>query len=192
MSQQPTKFKAPYGYADALDTVASAAAPLLAGFAFVLIGLLLEARSDVAHRNLALLLLVAAVLLLVFAVQFAFTARQYYLSPADLCALLPVAETDGFDKQTIEDFHVESMGLYSTWAARMRHAYNLGVFFMLAGVAVALIPGGHHPAPLRIASAGLAAAAAAGELTWIALYWTEPLRRRLKARRHRPSSPASA
>ena len=89
---------APYGRSAAIENVGVSAAPLLAGFSFALVGLILGFQNpdkDIAEPNIALAALVVAALLLVNAVQCAFHARQYHVPPDEwesLVKLFPEGE----------------------------------------------------------------------------------------------------
>jgi hypothetical protein len=78
------------------------------------------------------------------------------------------------DPRTLRQLQNEQLAhrlLHEQWASRFRFTYHAGIVLMLAGLAVVLIP----PEPkhgdittIRWLAVGLAAAAAAGELIWIA------------------------
>lgn len=89
----------PGGRAAALDSVGGQAAPLLAGFAAVLIGLLLEEKIHIWAKDATLLVLVAAVLSLIAAVQCIFTARQFFIPPHEYEALLAISDRDEIPPQ---------------------------------------------------------------------------------------------
>jgi len=155
----------PLGYSAALENVGTTAAPLLAGFAFTLIGLVVTSSNALAQPALALLLLlVVASLLLIGTVQFAFNARRYYIPPGDYLSLVQMTPDD----ITEEELRRE----YSDWLLehgklldRARATYNAGIVFLLAGVAVVLIPPGQlADVPLlRLIAAGFVFAGAVVE-----------------------------
>jgi hypothetical protein len=155
----------PLGYSAALENVGTTAAPLLAGFAFTLIGLLVTSSDALAQPALALLLLVIASLLLIATVQFAFHARQYYIPPSEYLSLVRMTPDNG-----LED--VDLRRDYSSWLLehrklldRARATYNGGIVFLLVGVAVVLIPPGRlADVPLlRLIAAGFVLAGAVVE-----------------------------
>ena len=177
---------APYGDPGALDAAAGTAAPILAGFAVVLVGLILEGRFQLWHKDLALLLLVTAVLLLIAAVEFAFTARRYYVGLDDFLALVQLAteatatqvEAAGADQagtRTSESqptpegviaSYLIMLPRHKTMARYGRYAYNAGVVCFLVGVGLALVPPGGPQSPLRIAATAAVGLAAVAELLW--------------------------
>lgn len=154
----------PFGYPAALETIGTSAAAMLAGFAFVLIGLILQEPSRMAQPNVALVLLVGAALLLVHAVQFSFKARQHHLPLDEYVSLLDIAKREGLE-DSVRAQHSKWAGEYRKWAKHTRLAYNSGVVVLLSGVTIALIPAGplDEVSPLRLVAAGLAAAGAAIE-----------------------------
>ncbi len=134
----------PYGRPAAIENVGVAAAPLLAGFSFALVGLILQIESvdrKVAEPNIALAMLVAAGLLLVNAVQCAFNARQYHV-PADEWQSLVELFPEGSRRNQLWENQVKWVKMQAKWVARTRRLYNLGVLVLFAGVAVTLLPPG--------------------------------------------------
>jgi len=169
----PEHYSAPYGSPEALENLGTSAAPLLAGFAFALIGLLFDKGNVIWKPDLAMLLLVIAGLLLIAAVQFGFNARRFHVPPGDYIAFLDIAKEDGFSPQ-LGELQAEWRGIHAEWATRTRYAYNAGVTVLLAGVATVLVPatGPGHMAPLRAAAVLVAAVGALGELAWwLVLPW---------------------
>lgn len=131
----------PLGYSAALENVGTTAAPLLAGFAFTLIGLVVTSSSALGQPALALLLLVMGALLLIGTVQFAFNARRYYIPPGEYLSLTQMTPDDITEPELRRE--------YSGWLLkhqalldRARAMYNAGIVFLLAGVTVVLIPPG--------------------------------------------------
>jgi hypothetical protein len=132
----------PLGYSAALENVGSTAAPLLAGFAFTLIGLVVQSSTALAQPSLALLLLVVAALFLIATVQLAFHARQYYLPPGDYLSLVQMTPDNGLEESDLRREYSDWLirhGKLLDWA---RAAYNAGIVFLLAAVTVVLIPPG--------------------------------------------------
>jgi hypothetical protein len=200
---------APYGDPSALDAAAVTAAPILAGFSVVLVGLILEGRIGLWQKDLALFLLVTAILLLISSVEFAFTARRYYVPAQELWALLSLAEASkkeaeaGTDAERLARANTLCEGIpaaYLTMLPRQkvmatfgRYAYNLGIVCFLAAVGVTLIPVGGLHGVLRIAAVVLVGLAAAGELLWDftsdAARWTPYRKIDLYGRRVRQRNP---
>ncbi len=151
----------PLGYSAALENVGTTAAPLLAGFAFTLIGLVVTSSRALAQPAFALLLLVIASLLLIWTVQFAFDARRYYIPPGDYLSLA-LMTPDGMTKDELRREYSNWLLKHQKLLDRARATYNAGIVFLLAGVAVVLIPPGRLadvPLPRLIAAAFVLAGA---------------------------------
>lgn len=80
------RYRAPefYGNAAALQALAFVAAPLLAGAAAALIGVVVQQESSLRFPGTVLLLLTSALLSLVVAVQCGFWAARHYATPGDI------------------------------------------------------------------------------------------------------------
>jgi hypothetical protein len=174
-----TQLPAPYGDPSALDSLATSAAPLLAGFAFVLIGLILDDRFKLAAKNLALLLLVLAILLLITTVEFAFTARRYYIPPDELIALIALDERSRKlpdHVEAVSQTYLDMLPRHRAAAMYARLAYDGGIIFLLLGVIATLIPPSGLNSGLRISAvavigftalAQLLSAATPDEVRWM-------------------------
>ena len=162
----------PFGAADATDKIGSTAAPLLAGFAFALIGLTIDKGNVMGEADLALLLLVFAGVALVSSVQLNFNARRYHFSVEEYFDLCRLAEDqkEEVSVSEVKKMAREYLGEERIWAERSRVAYNLGVAVFFFGVAATLIPvsGIWHLEPLRAAAVILVTAAGLVEATLIA------------------------
>jgi hypothetical protein len=160
--------RAPFGYSAALENVGTSAAPLLAGFAFALIGLTIDHAEALARPNLALLLLVIASLALVFSVQAAFTARSYYVPPGDYVALAQIAAEDGILGDQLKGWCTGWLDAHARWLQWTRFSYNFGIVVLFAGVGVTLVPhnGIAGSSPARLAAVGLALFGAIAEALW--------------------------
>ncbi len=164
----PDTYASPYGSPEALENLGTSAAPLLAGFAFALIGLLLDKGSSMWKGDLALLLLVLAGVLLIGAVEFAFNARRYHVPPGDYMAFREIAKNDGYPDAELQASQVKWRKTHATWAGWARRAYNAGIIVLLFAIAVVLVPhmGPGHMAPARVAAVAVPAVAGAVELIW--------------------------
>ncbi len=160
----------PPGYPAALESAGSIATPLLAGFGFTFAGLVITNTGDFRYVDCAAFLLVTATVFLIYAVQFGFFARQYSVAPAELEAWWPDLDVEERREQ-VRNEQWEARGLYRKWSFRFRMTYHLGIVFLLAGLAVALIPKtGANVIDLggfRLAAVVVAVTAAATELVWI-------------------------
>jgi hypothetical protein len=155
----------PYGYKAASESVGSVAAPLLAGFSFALVGLVIPSPDHLRWPNLALVPLVAGGAAFIAAVQCSFWARQYAISPDDIKLWRP-----GYSPGRIHALLRGHDAGFKKWNARMNYSYRAGIVLLLLGVMFALVPPGHIDA-LRALSVGVAALAAVGELGWIFATW---------------------
>ena len=137
---------------DSFDAMAGVAAPLLAGFSVATIGVVISAAASFRWPGWTLLLLTAAALALIMAVQGGFWTRYYR-------------------PETTESYeysgNLPSLDSYRRWLRATRSFYDIGLVLLLAAVAVALYPKGTdvERVPRQIA-AGLAGASAVVELAW--------------------------
>jgi MFS family permease len=152
---------APVGGNDAASSAAAVAAPLLAGFALTLAGLVLQVQNDLKWPDAALAVLVGSVLALLGAVQFGVWARQYAVTPAQLKEWLPSLD----DKALLRAQYAHQIE-HARWYSRFRGAYHVGIMLLLAGLAVALVPD-KDTDEWRYVAIGLAGLGVVGELTWI-------------------------
>jgi hypothetical protein len=155
----------PYGYPAATESVGSVASPLLAGFSFALVGLVIPAPEHFRWPNATLAVLFLAGALFIFSVQCSFWARQYEITPNDINLWTP-AYPQG-RKQALQRLH--SVG-FNTWNSRMNRAYRFAILCLLVGVMLALLPPGHVSWLRRVAVA-LAVLASLVEAAWIAAMW---------------------
>jgi hypothetical protein len=143
----PRHYRAPFGSPAALENVGTSAAPLLAGFAFALVGLILDKGHLVWQPDLVLLLLVSAGILLVYSVQFAFNARRYHVPPGDYLAFLEIAAKEPFPQPCVRRWQGQMLEEHERWAARARGTYNIGILLLLSGVTLLLVP---HAGPCNM------------------------------------------
>lgn len=136
-----TEIPGPYGQSAAVEAVGSVAAPFLAGFTFALIGLILQTGDEhLRWPDQALAFLMLAALLLIAAVHCAFTAKRYYVSPADWAGWEALAAEGR--KEHLEQQVAHFLGEHRRWLEWARYAYNLGVMVLFFAIAVALVPPG--------------------------------------------------
>jgi hypothetical protein len=137
--------KTGYGSVAAVQSVGSIAAPLLAGFSFTLVGLVLASPDRIRWPGASLVLLTTAGLCLVAAVQCAAWARRWDPTPAELLNWWPGFETLPVEArdQVYEEQRLHA-SRHSCWARATRLFYNLGILSLLASVTVLLVPPKHH------------------------------------------------
>jgi hypothetical protein len=169
LTKQPSdppywKLPTPYGYAAAIDGFGTVAAPLLAGFAFVLIGLTVSLKGDSPVRcpGVATAFLALSALLLLAAVQCSMWARQYTVTPEEMLAWWP--EADATRRADLRETQWRYQRLAQGWLFGSRTAYNAGILALLLGVLVILIP--KYWTGSRIAAVTLVGAGFLIELLW--------------------------
>jgi len=141
----PWKVPDPYGSPAALRSAGSVAAPLLAGFCFTLVALVLTSPERIRWPDATLLLLTAAGLSLIAAVQCSAWAGRWDISPTEILSWwpdftqLPQEAREYLFKE--QQTHAEH---YVRWARATRLAYNGGILSLLAGVTVLLSPPDHE------------------------------------------------
>jgi len=153
----------PWGDSAAVDQLATTAAPMLAGFSFALIGIVLSTPTALRWPDLAVLLLVAAGIVLTLTVQFGSIARRWAIAPADWRELLAIAPESDLDAlANAGPGAVKKQGRWMVWT---RVAFNVGLVLLLVAVAVGLVPPrAHHAMPTtREAAIALALVGAAAQ-----------------------------
>jgi hypothetical protein len=158
----------PLALSEGVQAAGTVAAPLLAGFSLTSLLLVLQgvSGSEEAERAYAgpadacIILLAAATVVLVFAVQFAMHARSHQVMPSQV---FDWWEADSTNPTVVEDLrqHLEDN---LTWSARAGTAYNAGVVLLLAAIPLLLVPTG----PVADVSAGRWAAVAVGVVAFLA------------------------
>jgi hypothetical protein len=153
----------PLGSASAvLDTAAAVGTPIMAGFTVTLIGLVVTTPLSVRYPGLALALLTAAALALIAAIEFAFFARQWDVTPAQIAEWLP--GTPLHRQMMWQRMHRKG---FTTWAARFSRFQRFGVLLLLAGISFVLVPAGPIGAG-RALAIGIAGVGFVAEVIWIA------------------------
>jgi MFS family permease len=164
----------PYGYASAVDSMGSIAAPLLAATATALFGFVLNLRpEDVRWRNIAFLLLLLSVFAFVATIQLTFWAKRFVVTPSELAEWWPSRPSHHPETLWEQRFAITR---FDVWATRCRLAYNVGILLFLASVPLTLIPQGslHHLDHMRLATVFVAIGAFALEALWILLSRIKP------------------
>jgi hypothetical protein len=159
----------PPWYLDSIQAAGSVAAPLLAGASFTLVALVLQSTTPFGRwQDLALLLLVAAGLAQVFAVQSVVWTRRYMVTPDDLKQWYPGDFSDPGKRPTEWLLNIQrgNNQLAEKWADRTRWWMNAGISLLLAGIAVGVVPAGHISG-VRWAVIAVAWAGVAVEASWV-------------------------
>lgn len=150
----------PFSESLATEQIASNAAPLLAGFSFALIGIIVTNSEDLRWSNPCLVLLVIAAILLTNAVQAGSIASRWALEPNQWRELLSVARADRL--AALHNAGPAALRKQRVWLIVTRVTYNVGVVALLAAVALCLVPPGSVSA-WRVVAIGLAALGAFGQ-----------------------------
>jgi hypothetical protein len=160
-------WKAPWPYGDpaAAESAGSVAAPLLAGFCFTLIGLLVPEGKGIRWPDLALALFVAGGFFFIGAVQCGAWARQWTVTPSELDEWGP---DDPPERKEAEQ-RAHALG-FAIWSRRLRSMYRAGILALLAGITITLVPSSHITA-MRWVAIAIAAVGLAVEGLWIASGW---------------------
>ena len=168
----------PYGHPAAIDSMGAVAAPLLAGFAFTAVALILSSPERFRWVNLTLILLVLAAFALIAALQFAFRARLYVVTPSEIEEWWP--DADAATREELRRVQRQHRVNYRLWSNSARNADNVGLVFFMAGFTSALVQPGSVDAGRRVAAI-IAALCVTGEICWLPFDWTSGRRRRSAA-----------
>ena len=159
----------PLAYGNAIDSIGSVASPLLAGFSLATIILVSSNAKSFRWPGAAILVLTIAAVTLIGTVQFAYNARQYLWSGADVLNWWPEMASSSELETLLRDEQAEAFHRWERWASWTRVAYSCGIIALVAGLALALPPkhGSGVQDSLRWIGAGVAFFACAGEASWI-------------------------
>src|SRR3984957_6488150 len=136
----------PEGYFDAIQATGTMVAPILAGFAFAILALVLvpaakDETDPLRWRNPALALLVAAALLLIISTQAAIRARMTMVKPDELMVWYPSAvDADGKPNEKVRELQKELHDRTVGASNVCRQTYNAGVLLLFTSIAVVLVP----------------------------------------------------
>jgi hypothetical protein len=156
----------PVGYAAAIDSMGSVAAPLLASVSAALATLVISNEKAFRCPTATLFLLVGATLALITTVQCAFRARQFAVTPAEIEQWWPIDDDSGrYLRRQYQRYHSEQ---HTVWAKRASKAYNVGLLCLLLALALITVPKGALDESVgRLAVVALAVLGALAELAWI-------------------------
>jgi hypothetical protein len=164
-----------------VDAVGSATLTLLAGFSTTAVIVVSDDTLNFRWPGFTVLALTVASVLLIGAVQFAYHARvEFSISSERKDSSAPPldgnsGDTDTQDAKSQKDRH-HLTGL--TWTSRAHFVYHWGLFFLLAGLGLAVAP--HHAmgtqGTFQWSATVLAWAAGVAELVWIGWWrwWSWP------------------
>jgi hypothetical protein len=132
----------PVGLTAAYGTVYSVSAPVLAGFAMTLVGLVASDRAAYAASDLILLLAVGATGSLVFSLQVGVWAQQYAAAPADYLGWYPLAKANDLALEEVRRRQLNDSRHWSWYLGRAAALYRLGLVCVLGAVALVALPAG--------------------------------------------------
>ena len=153
----------PLGYAEATTSSQAVAAPLLAGAALSLVGVIVVEGKHFRWPEVTLLLVVTASISLIASIQIGADARTYLYNRETITAWY------GTDQPERSRAWSEHSKHFNTWKVRIRRAvvaFNTGTMLLILAVSTALIPRDNH-AVVRWIAVGLALASALVESWWI-------------------------
>ncbi|MDA2807180.1 MULTISPECIES: hypothetical protein [Nocardiopsis] len=156
----------PHGRTESIRAMGTIAAPLLGGFSLAATATLVTAEQPPPLTGWALVALVAAAVGFVFCVQFTAAGLGYAATPEERLAWFPAAATDAELMARLERVQAMDADLENRYIHRARLTYRVALVAFLAGIMLICIPDSlDWP---RITAAGLAGAALAVELVWLA------------------------
>jgi hypothetical protein len=155
-----------YGAAEALVSMGTIAAPLLAGFSLAgFLQVLALSTNDVRWRDAPLLLLMLAALLLIGSVQATFWARQFQVTPGDLKDWWPDWQQPYRIRMIGRELADHNAG-FRRWANLARTSYELGLLALISALTVLAVPPQSATGPLRWIAAAAGVIAFCAELCW--------------------------
>lgn len=158
-----------YGEAEALNSMGTIAAPLLAGFSLAAMVQTLAINTREARwPDVALLLFMLAAILFITTVQAMFWARGYQTTPQEIKEWWP--DADDHERLTLlrraQRRHAAG---FRMWSNRARVTYSAALLCLLAALTILAIPPQHYEqAPFwRWLAAAVGAAVLLIEIFWI-------------------------
>ncbi|MFI5876470.1 hypothetical protein ACIBAH_29260 [Streptomyces sp. NPDC051445] len=175
---QPNRLRwhqpAPYGIAEARQSMSGGAAALLGGFSIALTGVIAQAPDAIRWPGWSLLLLTLASVSLVACVQCGFWARSYmysYQEIADWRSNDPTVWTD-YEAKKLRSKQEEDAREGSDWEDRAEWTYHLGLLLLAIGLGLVLAPADDSNEPwVRWIAAIIAFAAGIAQVLWSLHTW---------------------
>jgi hypothetical protein len=163
----------PYGFSHSTQAMGFSAAPILSGFSFALLALVIANRQQFRWPGLAVTFLAAGGILLLNAMQFAFWACRYTVTPADLAMWWP----DCTENATrLAELQVEQKAyrlVELQWVNRLRRVYNAGIVTFLIGIVLVLVPPPSSNTVTRWAAVTVGFLGLAWTLTLLVSVWAD-------------------
>lgn len=170
-------------YGQAIESVSAVAAPLLAGGAVAMLGVVAADADKFRWPGPSILLLTLAAISLVASVQWGFRTRTFLYPPSgpeeSHGSALSTDEREFLAQQIREDLIRWRRGMGLTALC-----YNLGLVAFGAGISLAVAPPAHAAqAGWRWVAFGMVALATVSEMLWMLLEWGDALSRAAMQRR---------
>ena len=165
-----------YGEAEALNSMGTIAAPLLAGFSLAaMVQTLTITTSEARWPDAALLLFMLAAVFFVAAVQAMFWARGYQTTPQEIKEWWPDATGDRRLTQLRREQKYHAAG-FRMWSNRARVTYSAALLCLLAALTTLAVPPEHygHAQSWRWLAVAVGAVAFIAETIWIAGSFANP------------------
>lgn len=129
-----------YGSAEALTSMGTIAAPLLAGFSLAgFLQVLTLGSSDVRWRDAPLLFLMIAAAFLILTVQATFWARQYQVTPAEMKEWWPDWKQP-YRARMLRREQEEHNDSFLRWGRLARVTYELGLLSLITALTLLAVP----------------------------------------------------
>src|SRR5690349_10282784 len=123
----------PLGTVDAVRSMGTIAAPLLAGFALATVVLLATAAHPPRYADWTIAVFAASAGLFVFSLQFTLAGLLYAAAPSDRLAWRPDAATDAGAREALRLVQRKDDYLQRGYFRRARGCYDLGMLAYLVG-----------------------------------------------------------
>jgi hypothetical protein len=159
-----------YGEAEALNSMGTIAAPLLAGFSLAaMVQTITISASETRWPDAVILLFMLAAVLFVIALQAMFWARGYQVNPAEIRDWWPDSADPRRLKMLRDEQRWHTRG-FRMWANRARAVYSTALLCLLAAVTLLAVPAHSHAqtAFFRWLTVAVGGAAFIIEVIWIA------------------------
>jgi len=165
-----------YGEAEALNSMGTIAAPLLAGFSLAaMVSTLTIAKTQARWPDAAFLLFLLAAVLFVATVQAMFWARGYQTSPQQIKEWWPDAEDTERKEQMRRDQKLHADG-FRMWSNRARVTYSAALLCLLAALTSLAVPPESYgqASVLRWLAVAIGVVAFIAETFWIIGSFADP------------------
>lgn len=155
----------PLGTTDAFRSMGTVAAPLLAGFAFTTLVILLTAGTTIRLAGPATFALALATTMFILCIQLTFTGLLYSAPPAERTDWQPRATTDSQTAERVMLVQRKDHQLQGHYLARSRLTYDVGVVSLISALLALVTP--TQWLSWRGAAFLVVAASLAVELAWV-------------------------